>query len=77
MVRYNKKVKELEYCDGTKWSTFLLVGEFGRSALWPASSCTQISLKYKSSSNNGQYWIKLSASDSPFQVKNYTLNLIT
>ena len=69
MVRYNKKVKELEYCDGTKWSTFLLEGELGRSALLSASSCTQISLKYKSSSNNGQYWIRPSASDPPFQVK--------
>ena len=63
MMRFNKTINEVEYCDGTKWLTL-------HSALQPASSCKQIAFKFKSSSNNGQYWIKPTANDPPFQVGN-------
>ena len=66
MVRYNKK-EGIEYCDGTKWLSLM---SLGKSSLQPAVSCQQIADKYKSSSYNGQYWIKPSTSDPPFQVRN-------
>ena len=69
MMRYNKK-EGIEYCDGTKWLTLMLVSVLGKSSLQPAVSCQQMAYKYKSSSYNGQYWIKPSTSDQPFQVGN-------
>ena len=67
MMRCNKK-EEIEYCDGTKWLTLMLVPPLGKSSLQPAASCQQIATRYKSSSYNGQYWIKPSPTDPSFQV---------
>ncbi|XP_062500513.1 collagen alpha-2(I) chain-like [Corticium candelabrum] len=64
MMKYNIQQKEVEYCNGTKW----LQLQPSSMSLLPASSCKEIALKYKSSSYNGQYWIKPSSSDPPFQV---------
>ena len=65
-MKYNIQQKEVEYCNGTKW----LQLQPSSMSLLPASSCKEIALKYKSSSYNGQYWIKPSSSDPPFQVEN-------
>ncbi|XP_062508996.1 conglutinin-like [Corticium candelabrum] len=64
MMRFNKKTKEVEYCDDNKWFPLPQPSSFFYQH---ASSCKQIALNYKSM-NNGQYWIRPSVSDLPFQV---------
>ena len=71
MMKFNTKEAKIEYCDGNEWMTMSLsitTTQRGSSPLMPASSCKQIALNYKSSSKNGHYWIKPSASDPPFKV---------
>ncbi|XP_062500511.1 uncharacterized protein LOC134177751 [Corticium candelabrum] len=68
MMKYNEQVKEVEYCNTSHWLTLVLTP--GSSFLLPASSCKQIELDdmYSSSHHNGQYWIRPSFNDPPFQV---------
>ena len=67
-MKYNEQVKEVEYCNTSHWLTLVLTP--GSSFLLPASSCKQIELDdmYSSSHHNGQYWIRPSFNDPPFQV---------
>ncbi|XP_062499652.1 uncharacterized protein LOC134176972 isoform X2 [Corticium candelabrum] len=57
--------KEIESCDTSHLMPYLVPGS---SLLLPESTCRQIALKYNSSSHNGQYWIKPSCNNPPFQV---------
>ena len=72
ILKYNDNVNEIEYCNGTKWLTLLTLKSLAQlgDSLLPASSCKQIALTYKSSFSNGPYWIKPSASDASYQVRN-------
>jgi hypothetical protein len=69
LLRYNKQLKVVEYCDGNNW--LILSGDvslLGKSPQNPASSCREVATKYRSSSKNGQYWIKPSLNEPAFQV---------
>jgi hypothetical protein len=69
LMRYNKMWKGVEYCDGSDW--LILRGVLtllGSSPDLPATSCGEIAKNYRSSSRNGQYWIKPSSNEPSFQA---------
>ena len=67
-MKYNEQVKEVEYCNTSHWSTLLSYLVPGSSSLLPESTCKQIALRHNSFFHNGQYWIRPSFNDPPFQV---------
>jgi hypothetical protein len=69
LLRYNKQLKVVEYCDGNDWMILSsYVSLLGKLPQNPASSCREVATKYRSSSKNGQYWIKPSLNEQAFQV---------
>ena len=60
---------EIENCTGYKL-LYLMFLSTGQASVKLHRSCLQIAKKYKSSSYNGQYWIKPSSSNLPFRVRN-------
>ena len=68
LMRYSQQGKGVEYCNGSYWLTLSLLPLLGSSPQLPASSCREVATTYRSSSKNGQYWIKPSLNEPAFQV---------
>lgn len=67
LMKYNKQLKAVQYCDGAGWLS--LSPSIKGTATNPAASCKEVATHSKSGSDSGQYWIRPSLSEPPFQVK--------
>lgn len=67
IVRYNKRRRLVEHCDGSSWKSLqtLLIGT---SITWPASSCWDIAKLHDSYDWSGPFWIKSSKRGSPYKM---------
>lgn len=65
LMKYNKQLKAVEYCDGITW--LILQPMPSGSVSMPVSSCKRLA-ESKYSVPSGYYWIRPSLSEPSFQV---------